>query len=171
MSLTPLQDLQPCRLYLRGWYGDHADGGVGHGGQQQHRWNRWALDMCVFSLPFRVQLELPYITACLHFASLLCDAAARNAEGGLEVGFFFFSHWRSSPTNSHYADVLCWFQLLQLLQQRNQQEFWKLLFTKVAEKCQKSCSPTSVCGWEEQSWIPVCVMTTSSNMSCVTLFM
>lgn len=93
MSLTPLQDLQPCGLYLRGWYGDHADRGVGHGGQQQHRWNRWALDTCVFSLPFMV-LELPYITACLHFASLLCDAPVQNTEGGLEVIIFliyFFS--------------------------------------------------------------------------------
>lgn len=45
------QDLQPCGLHLRGQYGDHADGGVGHGGQQQHRRNRWASEhVDVFSL-------------------------------------------------------------------------------------------------------------------------
>lgn len=42
LRVTHLQDLQPCGLHLRGQYGDHADGGVGHSGQQQHRRNRWA---------------------------------------------------------------------------------------------------------------------------------
>lgn len=53
LCATHLQDLQPCGLHLRGKYGDHADRGVGHSGQQQHRRNRWAWE-CVCFLPFLV---------------------------------------------------------------------------------------------------------------------
>lgn len=49
------------------------------------------------------------------------DAVARNADGGVQEMVF---ETQSSLTNSHYADVFSCLWLLQVIQPRNQQEFF-----------------------------------------------